>query len=96
MNNPTGELLPGAYASVHLKMAGESARALTIPANTLLFRSEGLRVAVVRDGKVQLIPIKIGRDFGESLEVLAGLTRGGQTDSERAGFHRFGCGRANR
>lgn len=74
VNNPTGELLPGAYASVHLNMAGESARALTIPANTLLFRSEGLRVAVVRDGKVQLIPVKIGRDFGESLEVLAGLT----------------------
>jgi RND family efflux transporter MFP subunit len=75
VNNPTGELLPGAYASVHLNMAGQSARALTIPANTLLFRSEGLRVAVVRDGKVQLTPIKIGRDFGESLEVLAGLTR---------------------
>ena len=75
VNNPAGELLPGAYASVHLKMAGQSARALTIPANTLLFRSEGLRVAVVREGKVQLTPIKIGRDFGESLEVLAGLTR---------------------
>ena len=56
-------------------MAGESApAALTIPANTLLFRSEGLRVAVVRDGKVQLIPVKIGRDFGESLEVLADST----------------------
>ena len=74
VNNPTGELLPGAYASVHLKMTGDSARALTIPANTLLFRSEGLRVALVRDGKVQLTPIKIGRDFGETLEVLAGLT----------------------
>jgi len=74
VNNPTGELLPGAYASVHLKMAGDSARALTIPANTLLFRSEGLRVALVRDGKVQLTPINIGRDFGETLEVLAGLT----------------------
>jgi RND family efflux transporter MFP subunit len=74
VNNPTGELLPGAYASVHLKMTGDSARTLTIPANTLLFRSEGLRVALVRDGKVQLTPINIGRDFGETLEVLAGLT----------------------
>jgi RND family efflux transporter MFP subunit len=74
VNNPTGELLPGAYASVHLKMAGESARALTIPANTILFRSEGIRVAVVHDGTVQLKPIQIGRDFGENLEVLAGLT----------------------
>ena len=74
VDNPTGELLPGAYASVHLKMAGESARALTIPANTVLFRSEGVRVAVVRDGKAQLKAIQIGRDFGESLEVLAGLT----------------------
>jgi hypothetical protein len=40
----------------------------------VLFRSEGVRVAVVRDGKVQLKPIQIGRDFGETLEVLAGLT----------------------
>src|SRR5690349_14038899 len=44
VNNASGELLPGAYASVHLKLPSKGA-AVTIPANTLLFRSEGLRVA---------------------------------------------------
>src|SRR5579863_9549645 len=73
VDNPTGELLPGAYVSVHLKFSGTSANALTIPVTTVLFRSEGIRAAVVRDGKAQLVPITIGRDFGDSLEVLAGL-----------------------
>ncbi len=73
VNNPTGELLPGAYVSVHLKFSGTSANALTIPVTTVLFRSEGIRAAVVRDGKAQLVPITIGRDFGDTLEVLAGL-----------------------
>jgi RND family efflux transporter MFP subunit len=72
-DNPTGELLPGAYVSVHLKFSGTSANALTIPVTTVLFRSEGIRAAVVRDGKAQLVPITIGRDFGDTLEVLAGL-----------------------
>jgi len=72
-DNPTGELLPGAYVSVHLKFSGTSASALTIPVTTVLFRSEGIRAAVVRDGKAQLVPITIGRDFGDTLEVLAGL-----------------------
>ncbi len=73
VDNPTGELLPGAYVSVHLKFTGTSANALTIPVTTVLFRSEGIRAAVVRDGKAMLVPITIGRDFGDSLEVLAGL-----------------------
>jgi RND family efflux transporter MFP subunit len=72
-DNPTGELLPGAYVSVHLKFSGTSATALTIPVTTVLFRSEGIRAAVVRDGKANLVPITIGRDFGDTLEVLAGL-----------------------
>jgi RND family efflux transporter MFP subunit len=72
VNNPTGELLPGAYVSVHLKLPSQTA-SVTIPSNALLFREEGLRVAVVRDGKTVLIPIKIGRDYGHSVEVLGGL-----------------------
>jgi RND family efflux transporter MFP subunit len=72
-DNPTGELLPGAYVSVHLKFSGTSANALTIPVATVLFRSEGIRAAVVRGGKAELVPITIGRDFGDTLEVLAGL-----------------------
>jgi RND family efflux transporter MFP subunit len=73
VENPTGQLLPGAYVTVHMKAPG-AAQALTVPANTLLFRTEGLRVAVVRDNRAELTPVHIGRDFGDSLEVTDGLT----------------------
>jgi RND family efflux transporter MFP subunit len=76
VDNSTGELLPGAYVSVHLKYLGASAEALTIPVTTVLFRSEGIRAAVVRGGKALLVPITIGRDFGDTLEVTAGLKPG--------------------
>jgi len=73
VDNPTGSLLPGAYAFVHLKLPS-AARAVTIPTNTLLFRAEGLRVAVVRGGQAKLVPVTIGHDYGSSVEVLSGLT----------------------
>jgi RND family efflux transporter MFP subunit len=73
VDNPTGRLLPGAYAFVHLKVPA-NAGAVTIPSNTLLFRSEGLRVGVVRDGHVVLVPITIGHDYGSSVEVVSGLS----------------------
>jgi RND family efflux transporter MFP subunit len=73
VDNPTGRLLPGAYAFVHLKVPS-APRAVTIPTNTLLFRAEGLRVAVVRGGQVKLVPVTIGHDYGSSVEVLSGLT----------------------
>jgi RND family efflux transporter MFP subunit len=72
VNNPSGELLTGAYAEVHLKLPTNVAT-FTVPVNTLLFRSEGLRVASVKDGKASLIPLTIGRDFGSDVEVLTGL-----------------------
>lgn len=73
VDNPTGELLPGAYVQVHLKLPGK-AYAVTIPSDTLLFRSAGLQVGVVRNGIAQLVPITIGRDYGASVEVISGLT----------------------
>jgi RND family efflux transporter MFP subunit len=73
VDNPTGQLLPGAYVQVHLKLPTRT-RSLTIPANTLLFRSEGLRVGVVRDGRAQLVPITIGVDYGGTVQVTSGLT----------------------
>jgi RND family efflux transporter MFP subunit len=73
VDNPTGQLLSGAYAEVHLKLPGNVAT-FTIPTNTMLFRSEGLRVATVKDGKAELIPITVGRDYGAEVEVLSGLT----------------------
>jgi RND family efflux transporter MFP subunit len=72
VQNSAGELLPGSYVQVHLKLPA-SASALTVPANTLLFRSEGLRVGVVKDGKTKLMPITVGRDFGTKVEVLSGV-----------------------
>ena len=76
IDNPQGRIKTGSYVFVHLKLpqsARDSARSLTIPANTLLFRSEGLRVGVVRNGRAELAPITIGRDFGATVEVVAGL-----------------------
>jgi RND family efflux transporter MFP subunit len=73
VDNPTGELLPGAFLSVHLKLKSETA-AVVIPVNTLIFRSNGMQVAVVRNNKAELVPVSIGRDYGTEVEVLSGLT----------------------
>jgi RND family efflux transporter MFP subunit len=73
VDNPKAELLPGSYVFVHIKVP-EHAANLMVPSNTLLFRSEGLRVGVVRDGRVQLVPVKIGRDAGATVEIASGLT----------------------
>jgi RND family efflux transporter MFP subunit len=73
VDNRQGALLPGQYVLVHLAAGGKT-RGLLIPANTLLFRSEGLQVAIVRNGKAVLTPIRIGRDFGNTVEVLSGIT----------------------
>jgi RND family efflux transporter MFP subunit len=73
IDNPKTLLLPGAYVFVHLPLPAVS-QAPTIPSNALLFRQEGLRVGVVRDGHVQLVPISIGHDYGDTVEVTAGLS----------------------
>ena len=72
VDNPTGQLLPGAYVFVHLKLP-EQTRSLTLPSNALIFRKEGLQVGLVRDGKAALVPVKIGRDYGNSVEIVSGL-----------------------
>lgn len=73
VNNPTGELLTGAYAEVHLKLPTAKS-SFILPVDTLLFRSEGLRVVVVNRNKAELRPITIGHDLGSEVEVIAGLT----------------------
>jgi RND family efflux transporter MFP subunit len=76
IGNRDERVKPGAYVFVHLKLPDNSKRAttsLSIPANTLLFRSEGLRVAVVRGDHAELVPITIGRDYGSTVEVINGL-----------------------
>jgi RND family efflux transporter MFP subunit len=72
VENGGGRLKPGAYVQVHLKMP-EGTRSLVVPANALLFRRAGLQVGVVRDGKAQLVRVTPGHDYGDSMEILAGL-----------------------
>jgi len=72
VDNPTGQLLPGAYVFVHLKLPDET-RSVTIPSNTLIFRKEGLQVGLVRNGKAELVAVKIGRDYGNTVEIVSGL-----------------------
>ena len=73
---PTARLLPGAYADVHFKVApGVLGASLQLPANVLLFRSDGIHVATVNpNGEVTLKTIIIGRDYGSAIEVVNGLT----------------------
>jgi RND family efflux transporter MFP subunit len=70
--NRDGVLLPGAYVQVALPMA--AAGRLIVPGNTLLFRAEGPRVAVVdANGNVHLQPVTIARDLGQTLEIGGGI-----------------------
>ena len=73
VEDPKGELLPGAFAHVGFAMAsvGDVPR---LPVGALIFRGKGPQVAVVgADGKAVLKPIKIGRDYGTEFEVAAGV-----------------------
>jgi RND family efflux transporter MFP subunit len=72
VDNPTGQLLPGAYVFVHLKLPDQT-HSVTIPSNTLIFRKEGLQVGLVRNGKAELVPVRISRDYGNSVEIVSGL-----------------------
>ena len=72
IDNPTGRLLPGAYSFVHLKLP-DATHSVTIPSNALIFRKEGLQVALVREGKAQLVSVKINHDYGSSVEIVSGL-----------------------
>ena len=72
VDNPTGELLTGSYTEVHLKVSGQTSSYL-VPVSTLVFRSQGLQVAVVRDGSAVLTPVTPGRDFGDQIEIVSGL-----------------------
>jgi RND family efflux transporter MFP subunit len=72
VDNPTGKLFTGSYAEVHLAVPTENSTFI-IPVNTLIFRSEGLHVGIVRDGRVEVSPVTAGHDFGNEIEIVAGL-----------------------
>jgi len=74
VDNTRGEILAGSFAQVRLTGA-PAAKILTVPGNALLFRAEGPQVGVVQpDGKVELRRVKLGGDFGSTVEILSGVT----------------------
>jgi len=74
VDNSKGQILPYSYGELTLK-DNNSAPPLTLPSNTLLFRAQGLQVGVVgSDGTVELRPVQVGRDFGQTVEITGGLT----------------------
>jgi membrane fusion protein (multidrug efflux system) len=74
LDNPNNQIQPGSYAQVRLP-ADALGQLLTLPNNTLLFRAQGLQVGVVRpDNSVELRDIKVGRDFGTTIQVVQGVT----------------------
>lgn len=74
VKNKSGELLPGSYAAVHLKL-NSSRPTLLLPVSALIFRSQGLQVATLgENNRAHLSNITMGRDFGTQVEVVSGLT----------------------
>jgi len=72
VDNPQGTLLTGSYAEVHLAVP-TNASTFLLPVNTLIFRSEGLRVATVKSGRVVLSDVTPGHDLGTQIEIVSGL-----------------------
>jgi RND family efflux transporter MFP subunit len=75
--NPSGTLFSGSYAEVHLKIPAQKSTFL-IPVNTLIFRSEKLQVGIVKDGRVTVADVIPGHDFGNEIEIVAGLNANDQ------------------
>ena len=73
VDNSARLLKPGGYVEVHLKLPSP-VNTFTLPVNATIFKSAGLQVAIVKNGKtIALVPITPGRDFGSELEIVAGL-----------------------
>ena len=76
--NPKGELFPGAYAQVHFHLSLKVVP-LVLPGNTILFQAQGAQVGVVdSQSHVELRKVTLGRDFGNRVEILSGVS---QTDA---------------
>jgi RND family efflux transporter MFP subunit len=74
--NPSGELLPGAYANVHFKLP-LNVSPLVLPASTILFQADGPQVGIVNgQNQVELRKVTLGHDFGDTIEILTGARSG--------------------
>jgi len=72
VDNRKGDLLAGTLAQVHFKV-NPVGSVFVIPVSALIFRSEGLRVAIVKDGVAHLNPVTIGQDDGRTVQIITGL-----------------------
>jgi RND family efflux transporter MFP subunit len=73
--NPKGELFPGAYAQVHFHLSLKVVP-LVLPGNTILFQAQGPQAGVVNSqNHVELRKVTLGRDFGNRVEVLSGVSQ---------------------
>jgi RND family efflux transporter MFP subunit len=73
LDNRESQLFPGSYTEVHFRLPS-STNTLRLPANTILFRSDGLQVAVVQNqDTIKIKKVLQGRDFGKTVEILTGL-----------------------
>ena len=72
LDNPGGNLFSGSYAEVHLNIRAQNSTYM-LPVSALIFRSEKLQVGVVKDGKVAVTDVTPGHDFGDQIEIVAGL-----------------------
>ena len=75
VDNRDGSLMPGMYA-VATFPATVGASPLLVPGDSVVIRGDKPTVATVVDGKVRVIPVTLGRDYGPSVEVLNGLREG--------------------
>ena len=75
VQNPKGELLPGSYAQVHLKLEAGTPTVM-LPVSALIFRADGMQAATLEGDHARLVNITMGRDFGTQVEVVAGLAPG--------------------
>jgi RND family efflux transporter MFP subunit len=72
LDNPGGTLFSGSYAEAHLKVSEQNST-LLLPVSALIFRGEKLQVGVVKNGRAVVTDITPGHDFGDQIEVVAGL-----------------------
>jgi RND family efflux transporter MFP subunit len=74
VDNSKNQILPYSFGELRIK-PNDSDPTLTLPSDVLIFRSLGLQVGVVRsDGTVELRSVKVGRDFGQNIEIVSGVT----------------------
>jgi RND family efflux transporter MFP subunit len=77
LDNPGGTLLSGSYGEVHLQIPSQNSTFL-LPVSSLIFRGQKLQVGVVKDEKVVLTDVTPGHDFGDQIEIVAGLNANDQ------------------